>query len=145
MLSDEWLSRYGLLENFNASVTRTRTGTGTWTTGVTAIALCTSCSRAKNQQSAYAKTKAQISFAVISFAVTAKLIISFVFATRLVQFLYFLNPKFPASSHLLCLYSFICVGSVQKPHCLFSHEAAQIIRQLQPNLFTEIPSPVTDL
>ena len=48
MLSDEWLSRYGLLENFNASVTRTRTGTrtgtgtGTWTTGVTAIALCTS-------------------------------------------------------------------------------------------------------
>ena len=58
MLSNEWLSRYGLLENFNASVTRTRTGTrtgtgtgtgtGTWTTGVTAIALCTSCSRAKN-------------------------------------------------------------------------------------------------
>ena len=51
MLSDEWLSRYGLLENFNASVTRTgtrtRTGTGTWTTGVTAIALYTSCSRAK--------------------------------------------------------------------------------------------------
>ena len=37
----------GLLENFNASVTRTGTGTGTWTTGVTAIALCTSCSRAK--------------------------------------------------------------------------------------------------
>ena len=58
MLSDEWLSRYGLLENFNASVTRKRTrtgtrtgtGTGTWTTGVTAIALCTSCSRAKNQK-----------------------------------------------------------------------------------------------
>ena len=54
MLSDEWLSRYGLLENFNTSVTRTRTrtrtgtGTGTWTTEVTAIALCTSCSRAKN-------------------------------------------------------------------------------------------------
>ena len=30
-------------------MTRTRTGTGTWTTGVTAIALCTSCSRAKNE------------------------------------------------------------------------------------------------
>ena len=43
MLSDEWLSRYGLLENFNASVTRTRTrtGTGTWTT---------SCSRAKKKE-----------------------------------------------------------------------------------------------
>ena len=58
MLSDEWLSRYGLLENFNASVTRTGTrtgtgtGTGTWTTGVTAIALCTSCSRAKKYHSA---------------------------------------------------------------------------------------------
>ena len=57
MLSGEWLSRYGLLENFNASVTRTgtgtgtHTGTGTWTTGVTAIALCTSCSRAKNEVS----------------------------------------------------------------------------------------------
>ena len=32
---------------FNASVTRTRTGT--WTTGVTAIALCTSCSRANDK------------------------------------------------------------------------------------------------
>ena len=56
MLSDEWLSRYGLLENFKASVkrthtgTRTGTGTGTWTTGVTAIALCTSCSRAKKRK-----------------------------------------------------------------------------------------------
>ena len=50
MLSDEWLSRYGLLENFKASVTRTGTctGMGTWTTGVTAIALYTSRSRAKN-------------------------------------------------------------------------------------------------
>ena len=42
------------------------------------------------------KTKAQISFAV-----TAKLISTFVFATQFVKFLYFLNPKFPASSHLL--------------------------------------------
>ena len=30
-------------------------------------------------------------------------------ATRIVQFLYFLNPKFPASSHLQCLYSSVCV------------------------------------
>ena len=61
MLSDEWLSRYGLLENFNASVTRTgtgtHTGTGTWTTGVTAIALCTSCSRAKNNFFVEAKAR----------------------------------------------------------------------------------------
>ena len=70
MLSDEWLSRYGLLENFNASVTRTgtgtgtgtHTGTGTWTTGVTAIPLCTSCSRAKN-----AVNLSKIIFSLIKF------------------------------------------------------------------------------
>ena len=45
-----------------------------------------------------------------SFAVTAKLISAFVFATQIVQFLYFLNPKFQASGHLLCLYSSVCVG-----------------------------------
>ena len=31
--------------------------------------------------------------------------LAFVFATRIVKFLYFLNQKFPVSSHLLCLYS----------------------------------------
>ena len=36
----------------------------------------------------------------ISFAVAAKLISAFVFATRIVQSLYFLNPKFQAYSHL---------------------------------------------
>ena len=59
----------------------------------------------KNRIFAYAKTKTQISFAV-----TAKLISAFVFATRIVQSLYFLNPKFQASSHLLWLYSPVCVG-----------------------------------
>ena len=32
-----------------------------------------------------------------------------------VQFLYFLNSKFPVSSHLLCLYSSLCVGPGRKP------------------------------
>ena len=32
---------------------------------------------------------------------TAKLISAFVFATQIVQFLFFLNPKFQASIHLL--------------------------------------------
>ena len=59
---------------------------------------------------AYAKTKTQISFAV-----TAKLISAFVFATRKVQFLYYLNPKFQASNHLLWLYSPVCVGPGRKP------------------------------
>ena len=40
-----------------------------------------------------------------SLAVTVKLINAFVFPTQIVQFVYFLNPKFPVSSHLLCLYS----------------------------------------
>ena len=45
---------------------------------------------------ASAKTTAQISFAV-----TAKLIIAFVFATWIVQSLFFLNLKFQASSLFL--------------------------------------------
>ena len=72
-----------------------------------------------------AKTKAQISFAV-----TAKLISAFVFATQIVQFLYFLHPKFPAStlSHLLCLYRAVCVGPVWKPNCWFSHDAPHMCK-----------------
>ena len=37
-------------------------------------------------------------------------ICAFVFATRIVQSLFFLNPKFQVSSHLLRLYSPVCVG-----------------------------------
>ena len=48
----------------------------------------------ENRLFAYAKTKTLISFA-------AKLISAFVFATRIEQSLYFLNPKFQASSLLL--------------------------------------------
>ena len=46
---------------------------------------------------------------------TAKLISAFVFATRIVESLYFLNPKFQASSHLLWLYSLVCIGPGRKP------------------------------
>ena len=56
------------------------------------------------------KTKAQISFAV-----TAKLISAFVFATRIVYFLFFLYPKLQASSLLLRLYRPVCVGPGRKP------------------------------
>ena len=52
----------------------------------------------------YAKTKTQISCAV-----TAQLISAFVFAMQIVQYLFFLNPKFQASSHLLRLYRLVCV------------------------------------
>ena len=48
-------------------------------------------------------------------AVTAKLINAFVFATRIVQFPYFLNPKFPACSHLFCLYRCLCRTCSETP------------------------------
>ena len=63
-----------------------------------------------NRLLAYAKTKAQISFAV-----TVQLISACVSATLIVQSLYFLNWKFKASSHLLWLYSPVCVGPGRKP------------------------------
>ena len=76
----------------------------------------------ENQQSAYAKIKTQISFAV-----TAKMVSAFVFATWIVQPLYFLNTKFQASSHLLLLHSLVCVRPGQNPHCWFSHVVAHMI------------------
>ena len=51
---------------------------------------------------------------------------AFVFATRIVQFLFYLNPKFQTSSSFLCLNRSVCVGPVRTPHCWFSHEAAHI-------------------
>ena len=72
---------------------------------------------------AYAKTKTQISFAE-----TAKLISAFVFALYIVQSLYFLNPKFQASSHLLSLYSLVCVGPGRKPRRpVFSQRGSYVI------------------
>ena len=59
---------------------------------------------------AYAKTKTQISFAV-----TAKLICAIVFAIRIEKSLYFLNRKFQTSSHLLWLYSLVCVKPGRNP------------------------------
>ena len=75
---------------------------------------------------AYAKTKTQISFAV-----TAKLISAFVFAIRKVQSLYYLYPKFQASSHLLCLRRLVCVGPGRKPRRpVFSERGSNDIGQL---------------
>ena len=65
---------------------------------------------------------------------SAKLISAFVFATRIVQFLFYLNPKFQASSSFLCLNRPVCVIPVRKPHCWFSHEAAQIIQATDPGI-----------
>ena len=43
---------------------------------------------------------------------------AFVFAIRMVQFLFYLNTKFQASSHLLSLCSLVCVGPGRKPRRL---------------------------
>ena len=66
----------------------------------------------------------------ISFAETAKLISAFVFATRIVQFFFYLIPKFQASSSFLLLCRLVCVGPVRKPHCLFFHEMAHFMIQI---------------
>ena len=52
---------------------------------------------------------------------------AFVFATQIVQSLFFLNTKFQASSYLLWLYSLVCVGPGRKPERWFSHVAAQML------------------
>ena len=65
---------------------------------------------------------------------------AFVFATRKVHTL-FLNPKFPASRHPLCLYSSVCVGPSQSPHCWLSQEAAHY-RMLDEYLHTGQSSSV---
>ena len=64
----------------------------------------------ENRLFAYAKTKKQISFAV-----TVKLIRAFVFATWIVQYLFFINSKFQASMHYLWLHSPVCVGPGLNP------------------------------
>ena len=76
---------------------------------------------------AFAKTKTQISCAV-----TAQMISAFVFATWIVQYLFFLNPKFPVSSHLLWLYSPVCVGPGRKPQDRFSHNEAHFRINFNP-------------
>ena len=75
--------------------------------------------RHEKNRFAYAKTKA-----LISCAVTAQ-ISAFAFALRIVQHVYFLNPKFKASSLLLRLYRPVGVGPGQKSQSLvFSHRCS---------------------
>ena len=77
---------------------------------------------------AYAKTKTQISFAV-----TAKLISAFVFATRRVQSLNFLYTKFQASSHFVWSCSLVCVGPGRKPRRpVFSQRGSYLLLLSEP-------------
>ena len=81
-----------------------------WKTPIAVKTFCYKSLVMRKPDFAYAKTKAQINFAVI-----VKLISAFVFATRIVQFLFFLNPKFPFSSHPLKLHRPVCVRPGRKP------------------------------
>ena len=80
----------------------------------------------ENRLFAYAKAKTQISCAV-----TAQQISAFVFAIRIVQSLFYLNPKFQASSHLLWLYSPICVGPGRKSRRPVFSQRGSICAKLQ--------------
>ena len=71
----------------------------------------------RNLVFAYAKTKTQISFVV-----TAKLISTFVFATRIVQSLYFLNMKLQGST------ARFVSDRLGNPEDLFSHNEAHIMQ-----------------
>ena len=57
----------------------------------------------------------KLAFCICENKVTAQLISAFVFAIRIVQSLYYLNPKFQAFSHLVWLYSPVCIGPGRKP------------------------------
>ena len=78
----------------------------------------------RNPAFANAITKTQISFAV-----STKLLSAFVLAVWIVQSLYFRNPIFQASSHLLLLHSSVCVGPGWEPERWFSQDAAQLCLQ----------------
>ena len=78
----------------------------------------------RNPAFAYAKTKTQISCTI-----TAQLISTFVFAIRIVQFLYYLNPRFQATIHFLWLYRPVCVGPGRKPRRpVFSQRGSYLTR-----------------
>ena len=65
--------------------------------------------------------------------VIAKLISAFVFATLIAQSLFFLNMKFQTSSHLVWLYSLVCVGPGRKPRGpVFSQRGSFIQNQGVP-------------
>ena len=70
---------------------------------------------------AYAKTKAKIS--------------TLVFATQIVQFLDFLNPRIPAFSHLLALFVSDLVGN---PETVFFPIATQIVYDMVIVVFVSL-------
>ena len=76
--------------------------------------------------------------------VIAQLISAFVFATRIVQSLFFQNLKFQTSSHLLWLYSPVCVGPGQKPRRpVFSRRSSIMSKQTATSNPNSVAIPCT--
>ena len=68
---------------------------------------------------------------------SASLISAFVFATDIVQSLFFLITKFQASSHFLWLYSPVCVGPGRKSRRpVFSQRGSMYYYHALPNIKT---------
>ena len=68
------------------------------------------------------------------------------FALRIVQSLFYLNPKFQASSHLLCMYIPVCVGPGRKPRRpVFSQRGLTVFQASCQSsaAHSNIPSTVT--
>ena len=79
-------------------------------------------------------------------AVTAQLISAFVFAIRIILFLFCIYPMFQASSFMLSLYSLVCVRPGRNPNCWFSHAQAHfyflIVVLLSTLLGVQLPACV---
>ena len=69
----------------------------------------------------------------------AQLISAFVYTTRIIQALYYLNPKFQASSHILWLYSPVSVGPGRKTRRLvFSQRGSFTVMALSTAILRSI-------
>ena len=79
----------------------------------------------ENQQSAYAKTKDADQLRGNR---EADQRLCFCYSDSTVPLL------LKSSSSFLCLYRLVCVGPIRKPHCWFSHEAAQMLKYLQTEI-----------
>ena len=63
---------------------------------------------------------------------------AFVFATKIVQSIFFLNPKFQASSNLLWLCSLVCVAPGRKPRGpVFLHRGSFVVQFEMYSTFSE--------
>ena len=68
---------------------------------------------------------------------------AFVFASQILQSVYFLNPKFQVSSYLLWLYSPVCVGPGDgNPEDQFSHNEVQMGHIMRQPVFM-VSDPVS--